>query len=57
MCTNYCNLFTIWAKPPGDAYLKVIAVLLIAAVVSLFVLAQIFIGITNVMKRAMSHEK
>lgn len=44
-------------KPPGDAYLKVIAVLLIAAVVSLFVLAQIFIGITNVMKRAMSHEK
>ena len=47
----------IWAKPPGDAYLKVIAVLLIAAVVSLFVLAQIFIGITNVMKRAMSHEK
>lgn len=44
-------------KPPGDAYLKVIAVLLIAAVVSLFVLVQIFIGITNVMKRAMSHEK
>ena len=44
-------------KPPVDAYLKVIAVLLIAAVVSLFVLVQIFIGITNVMKRAMSHEK
>ena len=44
-------------KPPGDAYLKVIALLLIAAVVSLFVLVQIFIGITNVMKRAMSHEK
>lgn len=44
-------------KPPGDAYLKVIAVLLIAAVVSLFVLVQIFIGITNVMKRAMNHEK
>lgn len=43
-------------KPPVDAYLKVIAVLLIAAVVSLFVLVQIFIGITNVMKRAMSHE-
>lgn len=44
-------------KPPGDVYLKVIAVLLIAAIVSLFVLVQIFIGITNVMKRAMSHEK
>ena len=29
-------------KPPVDAYLKVIAVLLIAAVVSLFVLVQIY---------------
>ncbi len=34
-------------RPPVDAYLKVIAVLLIAAVVSLFVLVQIFIGITK----------
>lgn len=40
----------------ADAYLKVIAALLIAAEVSLFVLVQIFIGITNVMKRAMSRK-
>lgn len=44
-------------QPPGDAYLFVIAILLIAAALSLFVFTQIFIGIINVMKRAMKDEK
>ncbi|CDR67530.1 hypothetical protein [Staphylococcus schweitzeri] len=58
---QYLQLVILYAQfgqqPPTNAYLPIIAILIIAFLLSLFLFVQIFIGIINIMRRAIKNEK
>ncbi|MBE5667654.1 transcriptional regulator [Staphylococcus sp. SS251] len=58
---QYIQTILIYAQfgqqPPSSAYPLIFTILIIAFILSLFLFTQIFIGIVNVIKRALNNEK